>query len=69
MATAIPRSKSALRIFPIPKYRRITNNVAAKEIIRPLRDPSKIMEKVKKRQKKTSKKNRGNERAKSGLTK
>ena len=69
MATAIPISKRALRIFPIPKYRRTINKVIAREIIRPLRDPSKSIEKVKKRQKNTSKKNMGNERIKAGLTK
>lgn len=69
MATARPANKSALRILPTPKYLRITNRVIAEEIMRPLRDLAKIIEKVKKRQENSKTKNKGREKTKLGLTK
>lgn len=66
---ARPARSSALRMFPTPKYLRITNRVTARETINPVRLAAKIIEKVKKRQAKTKTKNKGIARTKSGLTK
>jgi len=67
--TAIARIKTRLRTFPTPRYIRIIKRVREVEVIKPLRDPAKIREKVKRSEVKKATKNRGITPKVSGSTK
>jgi hypothetical protein len=69
MVMAMPKIKRKLIILPTPKYLRIVKEVIAKDVIRPLLELAKIVEKVKRRVKKRATKNKGIAPKVSGSTK
>ena len=64
-----PEIRRKFNIFPTPKYLRIKKSVMPNEIKNPLLELANIVEKVKRRARKTKTKNPGTTKAVSGSTK
>ena len=69
MAIRRPRSRKKFKMFPIPKYLNIKKTVKRTEINKPLLLLVKIKEKVKRQDRKNTKKKRGRINKEPGLKK